>query len=808
MKMLQPKKQMTNLLLVACLLTSAVGVATITGVATDEQPAPAPTVTYETLAMEDGASVRIASKKDEAGIRFRLKMSKSEYEAITAQNSPYTDVSFGVLVAPEDYLTAGHELTEANVFGANAIYGWATRNDDGTWNEYTDTGKKVEIVNFETTTMTWKDGEYCFDGSLVDIMDGTETPTNNVSREFRGVGYMRYTDNGTEKYVMVGDDDNVRSIAYVAQKAIEAGKITDATDVENITKFYITDVQSKATVKYYKYGENGYEVADTVQSDDIQIGDIFKAEKKSYDGYMFDNANSALSGKVYANGKTTLNVYYNPMDNLAPTVGSWMLLQNGIKKADNNNQRPQYDYVPTVSELTFAVDGSVNNLGTPTARYKLVGENQTELTYKDSNNVEKEVAQSYESYLNYCHNVLVGANLSSLTKADLIALADKGYLKLTFSFVYNTVNTRYPNYYVLDLAKVKADSTLKIRDANGFINWDVLKIATGADITSNDNNMLNKRWITVTYSMADLIACYDQLFKGETYWTLAVPYGDVLVEGGSFYMSKLGFERTVNDLSNVLPTANDWGVRLGGYRLESRMGLDYTAEETIESVAWSTSNKGFKVVKQSGSTSDHGVHFTRQVALPGKEEVNLTYKNKEVGFSFPLLPNDKDLPIFIGAGLSHVTKADLQTILELGYTKLSFSFVHNATFEGLAQSWGYYLLDLETVKNNPDMKLRADYIEGDVTYTNRVNVNAFKKVAMGKVGGIDYQNNDNKKTREWVDVEYAVADLIACYDQLFAGEAYWTLAMPYGSIGHYNNGLTETGGEIGRTYVTKLAFTK
>ena len=131
-----------------------------------------------------------------------------------------------------------------------------------------------------------------------------------------------------------------------------------------------------------------------------------------------------------------------------------------------------------------------------------------------------------------------------------------------------------------------------------------------------------------------------------------------------------------------------------------------------------------------------------------------------------------------------------------------------ATFEGLAQSWGYYLLDLETVKNNPDMKLRADNIVDGVTYTNRVNVNAFKKVAMGTVGGINYQNNDNKKTREWVDVEYAVADLIACYDQLFAGEDYWTLVIPYGSIGHYNKGLTETGGEIGRTYVTKLAFTK
>lgn len=805
MKMIQPKKQMSNLLLVACLLTSAVGVATVKGVATGEEPAPAPTVTYETLAMEEGASVRIADKKEDAGIRFRLKMSKTEYEAITAQNSPYQNVSFGVLVAPEDYLTAGHELNEKNVFGANAIYGWATRNEDGTWNEYE--GNKVEIINFNTTTLSLKEGEYRFDGSLVDIMDGTETTTNNVSREFRGVGYMRYTDNGTEKYVMVGDETNVRSIAYVAQKAIEAGQVKDQTDIDNLTKFYITGVESKATVNYYKYGENGYEVADTVQSDNMQIGDIFNifdAEKKSYDGYIFDNANSELSGKVYANGKTTLNVYYNPMDNLAPTVDSWMLLQNGRWKASD----VQYDYVPNVTELTLNSDNKISNLNVTTARYKLTGENQTELTYKDSSNVEKWVAQSYPIAYgnNNCHSVLVGANLSSLTKADLQTLAENGYLKLTFSFVYNSKHARYPNYYVLDFDKVKNNPELSIRDDKGFINLEVLKIATGADSGVTDQNMLNKRWITVTYSMADLIACYDQLFAGEEYWTLAIPYGDVFYtaeETGCFYMSKLAFERTVNNLSDVLPELNDWAVMLGGYSQGYDCSIDYNPEFTSDNVPlvnsgtedapkWIIDNRNLETL----------LYKSRQASLVGRAE-NITYKNKNVAFSFSMPANGSRLPIYIGAGLSNVTKADLETLLALGYTKLSFSFVHN-TCQGVVQQAGYWLLDLETVKANPDMKLRVTEntkINGADVTKGRLNLAAFKQT------GHNY-NNCNGASKEWINVEYAIADLIACYDQLFAGEEYWTLAIPYGNVGAYNYNAEWNQRDVARTYVTKLAFTK
>lgn len=825
MKMIQPKKHMANLLMVACLLTSAVGIATVKGVATGEETTPAPVVTYETLAMEEGASVRIADKKEDAGIRFRLKMSKTEYEAITAQNSPYTNVSFGVLVAPEDYLTAGHELNEKNVFGigGEAIYGWATRNEDGTWNEYE--GNKVEIINFNTTTLSLKEGEYRFDGSLVDIMDGTETTTNNVSREFRAVGYMLYTEGTTQKVAMVGDDTNVRSIAYVAQKAIEAGQIKDSTDIENLTKFYITGVKSKATVKYYKYGANGYELADTVMSDDMQIGDIFTAEQKSYTGYIFGKANSELSGKVYASERTTLNVYYNPMDNLAPTVDSWALMQNGRYRAN----KTILSYTPTVDKLEFALEGEsqvhyiVSNLSADNALYKFQGEDKTETTYKDKAGVEKEVAQVYPMYANNnMHPVLMGANLAGMSKTDLQSLSENGYTRLTFSFVFTdySLGARNAGYFVLNLDSVKADPTITIRNQDGTVNLNAFEEikTTGykVDGVSVSNNLANN-WYTVEYSIADLIACYDQLFAGEDYWTLAIPYGTIgnnkNAEGevcGYFYTTKLVFTKIADDLSNVLPTANDWAVMLGGYSLDNRMGLDYKPEYTPETVEYikAGSSSELLVVASNDNNKTGYLGFNKHAGLSGQAE-NITYKNKEVGFSFPLLPNNKSLPIFIGAGLSHVTKADLQMLLELGYKNLSFSFVHS-TCEGVAQDWGYYLLDLEAVKNDSTITFRnATYTHSDGnSYENTVNLNALEKHNIPYTGsGTNYQNNDNGKTREWVDVEYAIADLIACYDQLFAGEDYWTLAIPYGDVGHYNKGTT-TAGECGRTYVTKLAFTK
>lgn len=836
MKMTTSKKYMAGLLFAACLTASAVGLATIKEVAAD----PATTSPYSTLALEDGASVRIADTKKDAGIRFHLTLSKTEYETLTGANSPYTDVSFGVLIAPEDYLIEGKELNAANVFGIGGtkIYGWAEKDANGNWLEYT--GSEVQIVNFNTTTMTLKDGEYSFYGALVNILDGTnDAATNNVSREFRGVGYMLYTEGGEEKVALVGDDDNVRSIAYVAQKAIEAGKITDPTDVENMTDFYIDGVTSKATVNHYKLNENGtYDLAETVTSDEMQIGDTFEATKNSYAGYIFDADSSTLSDTVYANGKTTMNVYYNLTSNVLPELNDWAVMLGGYQFDGHLtlDYTPEFtsDNVPlkntgTEESAKWFVDVA-NETGKMhrTKQAQLLGRAENDLVYND-----KEVAFSFPMPANTNRlPIFIGADLSYLTKADLQALLEEGYTKLTFSFVHTTASTvvQGGGYRLLDLEKVKNNPDITLRNTTttlldgttsctvGRVNPDVFVNYAQSDY--NNDNGAAKEWVDVEYAVADLIACYDQLFAGEDYWTLAIPNGSVGSynydttwdprDVGRCYVSKISFEKVgdIDDLSNVLPELNDWAVMLGGYNRGYDAKIDYTPEYTSDNVLLKNTGTEAAPMWVVDNQNTSGYLFKGQQAqLVGHEEENLIYKDKEVAFSFSMPANASRLPIFIGAGLSNVTKEDLQTLLDLGYTKLSFSFVHN-TCSTVVQQAGYWLLDLEKVKASLDtesplgLRLTEDTTIGTtVCHAGRLNLNAFKETNYG-------YSNCNGASKEWVDVEYAIEDLIACYDVLFAGEDYWTLAIPFGNIGSYTYDASWDPRDVARCYVSNMSFVK
>ena len=309
-----------KMLAIACLATAAVG-----AIAIQETSANATSTTpYSTLALEDGASVRYATTKEEMGLRFKLTMSKAQYEAI---NNYYTNVSFGILIAPNDYLSEGHELNAANVFGIGGtqIYGWAEPDGNGGWNEYT--GSKVEIVNFSTTELTVSADDanlYEFNGALVDIM-GTDTAdsTNNIDREFCGKGYMLYTDGTTQKVHIVGDEDNVRSMAYVAQKAIAdttSNKKPTAAQKTTLQELYVDDVESAVKVNYYGLTNDGsYKLLKTeTTSAKTQIGETVTLTDMETalesEGYNYVARKSDTSAFVWANEKTELNVYYYQSD--------------------------------------------------------------------------------------------------------------------------------------------------------------------------------------------------------------------------------------------------------------------------------------------------------------------------------------------------------------------------------------------------------------------------------------------------------------------------------------------------------------
>ncbi|MBQ8725980.1 MAG: hypothetical protein IJY84_02625, partial [Clostridia bacterium] len=163
--------------------------------------------------MDKGAAVR---KDTPTGLRFRSLMSVDDYNALEANTARYTRITYGMLIAPTDYLLTYGALNEENVFGANPVYGWKDANGASV-------GGGVQIINVARSQMTdftddngddWK----CFMGVISNVK-GT-----NYHREFVGVGYIQAVEkSGKTVYKFATANDNSRTVAFVAQKALSAG---------------------------------------------------------------------------------------------------------------------------------------------------------------------------------------------------------------------------------------------------------------------------------------------------------------------------------------------------------------------------------------------------------------------------------------------------------------------------------------------------------------------------------------------------------------------------------------------------------
>jgi len=288
-------------------------------------------VTFENVAltMENGASVRFSDDNMTNGLRFCMEMSKTDYEGLmanTGEGKAYESVSFGMLIVPADYLTAGHELTVVNVFGASAVYDWATWN--GT--EWVYSGSKVRIINLPSTAMNYDSasGKYVYYGSITNVRNGettTDNPSgvNNLAREFVGEGYIKYTGSGGTGYKMAdysGDliANNTRSMAYIAQMAVADLKATNPADekINLLQTKYIDKVSDKTTsykVEYYRENLDGtYSLYETDTSLTGNIDSSVSGSEKTYEGFTYDSSvtGTVASGKILANGKLVLKKYY------------------------------------------------------------------------------------------------------------------------------------------------------------------------------------------------------------------------------------------------------------------------------------------------------------------------------------------------------------------------------------------------------------------------------------------------------------------------------------------------------------------
>ena len=280
-----------------------------------------------TVAMLEGASVRIVNTESEDaagknGLRFTTYMNAENYQTLMADEA-YTDVSFGVLIAPN---TEAYTLTETSVFGTGTDkkYDWATWNETEQKWEYT-ASSYTRIMNFETSVLYKPNANEAaenmyFRASIVDI------DVSNIATEFQGVGYIKYTKNGTTTVDFA--EKEVRSMAFVAQKAIADTSATALTQTEKSwlqTNYVdaVSDVEADYTVEHYVETANGFILYKTENLKGAIDSTVGATAIRGAALNETTNTDEVLSGKVWADGSLVLKKYYTDSDAVSKVGYIW-----------------------------------------------------------------------------------------------------------------------------------------------------------------------------------------------------------------------------------------------------------------------------------------------------------------------------------------------------------------------------------------------------------------------------------------------------------------------------------------------------
>lgn len=305
------KKLLISILAVICTVTGAMVVFSPKTAVAEYS------VTGASLNMVTGACVRQPNEDYKAGgLRYIMTMPKTEYETLmqnVGEGKTYQSVEFGIFIAPSYYNTKFALNDEANVNGDSAKYGWLTAEQQANGTAYADTddGKagRIQIINTQSDEMieySEDNSLYAFYGSVVNMK------RENMLTEYDCAGYVRYTDVGGTHYLFATKNDNVRSMTYIAQKAIESG--VDTTGVLAAT--YVTpfaEVDAEYQVDVYIRNADGDYIKNDEKSETrkAKLGSEVDLSAETMDGYRaVTDANSKTAGVIYANKKTTFNLYY------------------------------------------------------------------------------------------------------------------------------------------------------------------------------------------------------------------------------------------------------------------------------------------------------------------------------------------------------------------------------------------------------------------------------------------------------------------------------------------------------------------
>ena len=292
--------------------------------------------------IEQGAAVRVKSTSTETnGLRYTVGLDRVLYEKNMAEGSGVEDIVFGILIAPA---TDKYVLNQATVFGIGGekLYDWAVKDQNGDWIY---TGDKTRIINLESKKLFEVVGKpkdaYYFQGSVVNIQD------QNLTSEFRGVGYILYTKDGVRCCEMVSDDTHVRSITYVAQKAIDDGNSNSAWLKTNYIDKATVRTWNYTTENYLEQEDGSFEKDSKVETKSGELGATVTAgTAPTFSGLYYDPAYDlgVSSGQVLANNKLVLKRYYRLGYNM-PAKTTPTVKQTSAKKVTTDETTRLIDNV-------------------------------------------------------------------------------------------------------------------------------------------------------------------------------------------------------------------------------------------------------------------------------------------------------------------------------------------------------------------------------------------------------------------------------------------------------------------------------
>lgn len=309
--------------------------------------------------MELGASTRLAETAADAGIRYEMHVDTAVYNELTKENSEYEDVVFGMLVAPyETYYSVYPFDNKENLLNYYTWEGDTRENVSGHAKIINMTATALaEYVPTEQTT----NGYYYLRASVVDMKNA------NLLTEYIGIGYIKYNKDNVETYVFAEKNDNVRSMTYVFQKAVDAGK---AQEDSAVGKFFLSDdiknTDTTYSVEYYfEQGDGTFKLDESKTKKTtakINATATFIDTENKFSGYVYDseNTNNVTTGKVYANGKLTLKAYYKMTAITSSNAGIVSALE-GDGTLDLSDMQQGLNVKVT---QFIDVDGTVTNINT------------------------------------------------------------------------------------------------------------------------------------------------------------------------------------------------------------------------------------------------------------------------------------------------------------------------------------------------------------------------------------------------------------------------------------------------------------